>query len=73
MKVQKRKRAMTKGHVTLMGPVFNAWLARTRSTHKAKALAKANACKHLQRLAVVPHSMYCCCGFLAKGGLGLFC
>ena len=40
---------MAKGHVTLMGPVFTAWLARTRTIHKVKVLAKTNACKHLQR------------------------
>lgn len=45
---------MTKGHATLMGPAFHAWLTHTRKVHKAKALAKANARKHLQRWGAMP-------------------
>ena len=45
---------MTKGHATLMAPAFHAWLTHTRKVHKAKALAKANVCKHLQRWGAIP-------------------
>lgn len=45
---------MTKGHATLMGPAFHAWWTHTRKVHKAKALAKANASKHLQRWVSFP-------------------
>ncbi|KAL3152452.1 hypothetical protein ABBQ32_001497 [Trebouxia sp. C0010 RCD-2024] len=50
IRAQKRKRALTKGHVSLMGPAFRAWMARACMMHKVKAVAKTNAHKHLQRL-----------------------
>lgn len=62
VRAQKRKRAITRGHVAHMGPAFAAWLAQTCMMRKVKALAKANACKHLHRwaakgLSLSPHGL----------------